>query len=136
MSSHNVEGIIDATNVSVPAANKERIGWAVPLTVDTDFYDFIKRQVDPAHFDTISRRCTIIDENSDIPYPPLPRINYERELANINEKLAASKGELKHPSISIFTLHNTFDNVISADFSAQHNLLYTGSELAHRCLEC
>lgn len=57
-----------------------------------------------------------------------PRVTYEKELANINEKLtAASRNDFKLPSISIFTLHNTFRNIISADFSAQNNLLYTGS---------
>lgn len=131
VSGPGIEGIIDGINVNSSVANKERIDWTVPLAVDPAFYDFVKGQVDSAYFDTISKKCTVIDDRSDPPYPPLPRVNYEKELANINDKLAASRGEFRPPSISIFTLHNTFRDVISADFSAQSNLLYTGSRNSH-----
>lgn len=71
VSSFSVEGIIEDANNGAPAANKERIDWTTPLTVDADFYNFVKSRVDSEHFDTISRRCKVIDENAEIPYPPL-----------------------------------------------------------------
>lgn len=71
VASFGMEGIVEDANNGAPAANKDKIDWTTPLIVDADFYSFLKNRVDSEHLDTISRRCKVIDESAEIPYPPL-----------------------------------------------------------------